>query len=136
MFVLDTSVLVAAWRSNAGASFELVSAVLEGGFEVAISVPLILEYESALVRNCSRGQRASDVTDLLDRLCAVAQAQVVYFLWRPLLSDPNDDMVVEVAVASGSDTIVTHNLRDFREAKSLGLRVLAPGPFIRHILET
>ena len=61
--MLDTSVLVAAWRSRAGASYELVSAVIEGDLDVALSVPLVLEYESALLRNCSRGQRASDVAE-------------------------------------------------------------------------
>ena len=46
------------------------------------------------------------------------------------------DMVVEVAVASQADFMVTHNLRDFGPAKRFGLRVLAPGTFLNHLLRS
>src|SRR5262245_58016267 len=134
--VLDTSVLVAAWRSRLGASHEIVSAIESNLFEIAVSVPLVAEYESALLRHLGRGQRARHVEDLVDRICEVAVRQEVFFLWRPLLQDPNDDMVVEVAVASGADFIVTHNLRDFGPAKRFGLGVLAPGAFLKHLLRS
>ena len=62
--------------------------------------------------------------------------QEVFFLWRPLLQDPNDEMVVEVAAASQADFIVTHNLRDFGPAKRFGLRILAPGAFLNHLLRS
>lgn len=134
--MLDTSVLVAAWRSRLGASFEIVGAIDSNLFEVAVSVPLVAEYESALLRHLGRGQRARHVEDLIDGICKVAVRQEVFFLWRPLLPDPNDDMVVEVAVASRADFIVTHNLRDFVPASRLGLRVLAPGAFLHHLLRS
>lgn len=54
--------------------------------------------------------------------------------WFPLLPDPNDDMVVELAIAGQASVIVTHNLRDFVPAKKLGLQVLAPGAFLNHLL--
>lgn len=134
--VLDTSVLVAAWRSRLGASFEIVDAIESNLFEVAVSVPLVAEYESALLRHLGRGQRPQHVEDLIDRICRVAVRQEVFFLWRPLLQDPNDDMVVEVAVASGAEFLVTHNLRDFGPARRFGLRVLAPGDFLNHLLRS
>jgi len=55
---------------------------------------------------------------------------------RPLLPDPNDDMVVEVAIASRADFIVTHNTRDFVPAKRLGVQVLTPGAFLKHVLRS
>jgi putative PIN family toxin of toxin-antitoxin system len=134
--VLDTSVLVAAWRSRLGASFEIVDAIGTNLFEVTVSVPLVAEYESALLRHLGRGQRPEHVEALLDRICEVAVRQEVFFLWRPLLHDPNDDMVVEVAAASQADFIVTHNLRDFGPAKRFGLQVLAPGTFLNHLLRS
>jgi putative PIN family toxin of toxin-antitoxin system len=134
--VLDTSVIVAAWRSRLGASFEIVDAIESNLFEIAVSVPLVAEYESALLRHLGRGQRPEHVEALVDRICEGAVRQEVFFLWRPLLKDPNDDMVVEVAVASQADFIVTHNLRDFGPAKRFGLGVLAPGPFLNHLLRS
>jgi putative PIN family toxin of toxin-antitoxin system len=134
--VLDTSVLVAAWRSRLGASYEIVAAIESDLFEVAVSVPLVAEYESALLRHLGRGQGPQHVEALVDRICDVAVRQEVFFLWRPLLPDPNDDMVVEVAVASQAEVIVTHNLRDFGPAKRFGLQVLAPGAFLNHLLRS
>jgi predicted nucleic acid-binding protein len=52
------------------------------------------------------------------------------------LPDPNDDMVVELAIASQARIIVTHNLRDFGPAARLGLRVVAPGEFLKHLLRS
>ncbi|MCC6669379.1 MAG: putative toxin-antitoxin system toxin component, PIN family [Polyangiaceae bacterium] len=133
LVVLDTSVLVAAWRSRLGASFELVRLLRADRFEIAVSVPLVVEYESALLRNMSPGQRPSHVTAFVDYLCLVAHKQDVFFLWRPLLNDPNDDMVVELAMASRANAIITHNLRDFVPATALGVRVLAPAQFLLHL---
>jgi putative PIN family toxin of toxin-antitoxin system len=130
LVVLDTSVLVAAWRSRLGASFALLEHLRDGSFDIAVSVPLVLEYESALLRHLSSGQRRADVLALLDYLCAIARQQSIFFLWRPLLRDPNDDMVAELAVASGASAIVTHNTRDFLLVERLGLDVLAPAQFL------
>ena len=97
-----------------GASFKLLSLVDSGAFELALSVPLVLEYEEVLKRGARvAGLTYQDVDDILDYLCRVAHQQPIYFLWRPVLRDPHDDMVLEVAVESESTYIVTFNLRAF-----------------------
>jgi putative PIN family toxin of toxin-antitoxin system len=134
LVVFDTNVLVAAVRSRRGASFQILSRVGTVDFEIAVSVPLVLEYEDALLRQTRRsGLRAADVRDLVDYLCSVARQQDIFFLWRPLLRDPNDDMVAEVAVAAGCEAIITHNRRDFAGAEKLNLRVLSPAEFLKQI---
>ena len=130
LVVLDTSVLVAAWRSRTGASFALLKHFRDGSFDIAVSVPLVVEYEGALLRHLSAGQRKADVLAIVDYLCATGKQQNIFFLWRPLLRDPNDDMVAEVAVASGASAIVTHNLRDFEPVVRFGVQVLAPAQFL------
>jgi len=130
LVVLDTSVLVAAWRSRNGASFALLENLRDESFEIAVSVPLVLEYEAVLLRHLARGQRKADVTALVDYLCSVAHRQHIFFLWRPLLRDADDDMVAEVAFASGASAIVTHNVRDFQPILRLGVDVLVPGQFL------
>lgn len=42
------------------------------------------------------------------------------------LSDPKDDHILELAVASGISTIVTHNLKDFAKAVEFGVRAITP----------
>ena len=132
--VLDTSVIVAAWRSRTGASSALLQELPGGRFEIAVSVPLVLEYEAVLLRHVSIGGRSQqDVANLVDYLCAVATKQEIFFLWRPFLRDPNDDMLVELAVAAQCSGIVTHNVRDFAGVERLGLRVFAPADVLTRI---
>lgn len=129
--MLDTNVLVSAMRSRRGASFRLLSLVGTGEFDICLSVPLFLEYEAKLLEQVSAlaiGRR--DVGRLLDYLASVAHLQEVFFLWRPGLRDPKDDMVLEVAVAADARCIVTHNRRDFEEADTFDVKVLSPGKYL------
>ena len=68
---------------------------------------------------------------IIGRIAQVAHKQEIYFLWRPILPDPEDDMVLEVAIASGATHIVTFNRKDFRLASQFGITVLPPADFIR-----
>ena len=132
--VLDTNVLVAALRSRRGASFELISRVGTGMFKVAVSVPLVLEYESTLLRHVAASPfTESDVRTLIDYICDVAVQQEVFFLWRPFLRDPCDDLVLELAMAARCEAIVTHNVRDFVGTEKLGVGVLTPGKFLQQL---
>ena len=134
LIVLDTNVLVAGIRSRRGASFELLSRIGKGAFDLAVSVSLVLEYESVLLRHISDSPLSeSDVSDLIDYVCDVAVWQEIFFLWRPHLRDPNDDLVLELAVAAGCDAVVTHNVRDFAGADQLGVRVLTPAMFLQKL---
>ena len=132
--VLDTNVLVAAVRSRRGAAFALLSRVGTQEFDIALSVPLVLEYEEALLRQLGEtALRRSDVEVIIDYLCAVGKHQEIYFLWRPFLQDPEDDMVLELAVAAECEAIVTFNKRDFGGAEMFGIRVLGPIELLREI---
>ena len=105
-----------------------------GEFEVAVSVALVLEYETTLLRHLSASLlNERDVYDLIDFICAIAVRQRIFFLWRPFLRDPMDDLVLELALAAQCDAIVTHNVRDFRGAEKLGVRVLTPGRFLQEL---
>ena len=128
--VLDTNVLVAAARSREGASFLLLEELgLQPRFRICVSVPLVLEYEMALKR--TSGLDASAAEQIVDYLCEVGDRREIYFLWRPFLRDPKDEMVLEVAVEARAEAIVTHNVRDLAGVEErFGIRVLRPGEFL------
>jgi len=132
--VLDTNVVVAGLRSRRGASFRLLGEVGKGKFEIALSVPLVLEYEDALLRHATAtGLSRADVDAVLDYFCSVGHLQSIFFLWRPLLPDPKDDLVLELAVAAGYLTVVTYNVMAFRGAEGLGVSAQRPGAFLGSI---
>ncbi len=130
--VLDTSVLVAAARSRQGASFALVSSLPDPRFEIALSVALYIEWQAVLTRpeHLPPGLRVEDALAYLRYILSIAHPQDVYYLWRPFLRDPDDDMVLECAVASGSQYLVTHNIRDFQRIGELGVAPITPASFL------
>lgn len=121
-------------RSRNGASFQLVSRIGTGTFDLVVSVPLVLEYEDVLIRHLpATTLDEDDVHDLIDYVCSVAASHEIFFLWRPQLRDPGDDLVLELAVAAACDAIVTHNVRDFDAAGRFGIRVVTPGDFLHEL---
>jgi putative PIN family toxin of toxin-antitoxin system len=135
--VLDTDVVVAALRSDRGASRVLLVAALERRYPVPVSVPLMLEYESVLTRPDhleAAGISAADVEVLLDAMATVIEPIRISYLRRPVLSDPEDDFVLETAVNGRAEGIVTFNRRDFEPAaERFGIEILAPGDAVRRL---
>jgi putative PIN family toxin of toxin-antitoxin system len=132
--VMDTNVAVAGLRSSRGASFRLLQLIGAGDFEIALSVPLVLEYEDILKRESAvLGLASKDVDTLVEYWCSVAHLQEIHFLWRPVLRDPKDDHILELAVAAGCGLIVTHNTRDFSESTTWGVEAIRPGEFLRRM---
>jgi len=129
--VLDTNVLVAALKSNQGASFMLLSLIDNGDFILNISVPLFLEYESVAFReSLILPLNNSDIEDILNYIAQVSSKRDIFFLWRPYLKDPKDDLILEVAVESESKIIVTYNKKDFVGIDKFGIKALTPQEFL------
>lgn len=125
--VIDTNVLIAALRSQRRASYRLPMLLSSGKFAIHISVPLVLEYEAAAKRLLDHiPLTKQDVGGILNYLCAVGEHQELFYLWRPYLKDPQDDMILELAVTAGCDAIVTYNQRGFEGIEPLGIEVLTP----------
>jgi putative PIN family toxin of toxin-antitoxin system len=135
--ILDTTTLVAAIRSDTGASRQLLVAALERRFTLLASVALMVEYEAVMTRPehlDAAGLSAGDVNVVLDAVAAVVEPVRLSFLWRPATRDPDDDMVLEVAANGQADAIVTFNIRDFRAvAGQVGITVWSTGEALKRL---
>jgi putative PIN family toxin of toxin-antitoxin system len=135
--VVDTAVMVAAIRSDTGASRHLLVAGLERRFTVLVSVPLLIEYQAVMTRQehlAASSLAVGDVEDLLDAVAAVADPVRLDFLWRPVLSDADDDMVLETAVNGQAEAIVTFNRRHFISVvKQFGIELLLPAEVVKQL---
>ena len=129
--VIDTNVLVAAMRSNRGASYRLLDQLGSDTWRANVTVALVLEYEYVLKRDCHEfGFTESEIDDVVDAICSVAGLHRQYFLWRPVAADADDDLVLEAAITSQSDFIVTFNKRDFPDSPRFGIFCLTPKEFL------
>ena len=133
--ILDTSVLIAGLRSSLGASFVLLDLVGSDRFTIGLTAALVLEYEASCMKSLpALNLTANDVNELLDYYCKVGKLAAVRFRVRPSVVDPNDELVLEAAIASGSEWIVTHNIRDMvAGAARYGIEVITPGEALRRL---
>jgi len=135
--VLDTDVVVAALRSDQGASRQLLLAALDRRITMLASVPLMLEYEAVLTwadQLNEIGLSAAEINVVLDALTSVIEPVSLLFVWRPRLKDTADEMVLDTAVNGHADRLATFNLRHLRDAAmEFGIRADRPGAILREI---
>ncbi len=134
--MLDTNVIVAAFRSRRGASNALLRLVDARQVTPLCSTALFLEYEAVLSRARTRaitGHDLDDVAAIMRSLAALCEPVDISFRIRPALRDADDEMVLEAALNGRADAIVTHNVRDFGTIQNLGLEVVSPGAIVRRL---
>jgi len=132
--IIDTNIIVAALRSRSGASNKLMTLVGTGKFLPCISIGLILEYEEVLTRKIHNLTKLQ-VKQFLDYICSESEHARVHFLWRSTLSDPSDDMILELAIAVNAKYIVTYNISDFKGIKKFNVEAIDPKHFLKLIGE-
>ncbi len=130
--VLDTNVLVAAFRSRTGASFEIFRRLRLNEWTAVLSNHLTYEYEEVLKRDAgSLSLSLADIDALLNAICARGEEWSLSRNWAPILHDPDDEPLVQLAHESGALVIITHNTRHLQTATRLGIQVLKPMEFLR-----
>lgn len=134
--VIDTNVFISSLKSNIGASYKLLFEVSKKKYEQNISPALIFEYESiAKKSSINIALNESQIDSIIDMICKWSTKCQIFFLWRPFLKDPKDDFVLELAIESQSDFIITFNVNDFKGVEKFGLKVITPKEFLKLIGE-
>ena len=99
---------------------------------------LFLEYEDVinreeLFRKCllNNEERHQALDDFLN-ICHWIR---VYYSWRPNLRDEGDNHLIELAVAGGVKTIITKNIKDFKDSELSfpEILILTPKQFLESI---
>lgn len=134
VITLDTNTLLAALLSQNGASHLILRLIIEEKLQLAISTPVLFEYEDVLKRNeilKKTNLSHIEVEDILDLLILLAEQKSIYYRLRPNLLDENDNLFVECAFTSNSQYLVTSNTKDFHfgRLKSHPFKVVTPGDF-------
>lgn len=129
--ILDTNILVAAFRSRRGAANFLLDRLDDSRWQVNVSTALLLEYEDVLKRpEMNDFVSETDVDIFLDGLCSISECRDIFYLWRLLAKDPNDSFILELAVRVNADFIITYNAKDFPAAADFGIKLITPKEFL------
>jgi putative PIN family toxin of toxin-antitoxin system len=128
---MDTNVLIAAFRSRQGASFQVFRHLRFGNWTAVLSNHLLFEYEEVLKRQSRQvGLNLSDIDELLNAICARAEERQLSQDWKPILTDPDDEPLIQLAAESGALLIISHNIRHLKPAAQLGVQLLQPKEFL------
>jgi len=135
--IIDTNIFISALRSDMKAAYSLVSRLPSSKFQISLSVPLYIEYQDVLTRkeHLTGTSTKEEILAFLRYVCKIANRQNIFYLWRPWLKDPKDDMVLELAVAAKSQFIITYNLKDFLNIQQFGIEAITPKDFLQIIEE-
>lgn len=130
--VIDSNVIVAAVRSNRGWSHRLITSLgKDPRWQPSISAPLLQEYaEQIHDPRHTPGWSQAERDDFIDYLCAASRWCDIHFLWRPMLPDEDDHLVLEAAVAASAQVIVSFNKRDLVAAEHFGIALMTPKEFL------
>lgn len=137
--VIDTNVWVSAFRSKHGASWKLVQRVTSDPehslFTPYVSVPLLFEHEKVFrrERKAMRLESLEEASNLARVIASLSEGQEIFFLWRTVVTDPDDAHVFELAVAAQADYLVTFNKSDFPHAEAFGIRLVTPYEFLTDV---
>ena len=128
---MDTNVLISAFRSRRGASFEVYRRLRVGEWTAVLSNHLLYEYEEMLKRAAPElGLSLADADELLNAVCVRAEEWPLAAGWQPILTDADDEPLAQLAVESGALHVITHNTRHLQPAVRLGVEVLQPRLFL------
>lgn len=134
---MDTNVIVSGLRAPGGASAEILRLARRGNFKLLASVPLFVEYEAVALRPenvKASGLTRKEILQVLDAVASFVEPVHIYFLWRPLLRDPKDDLVLETAVNGNAAALVTFNTRHFmEECEAFGIKTLLPSEALKRL---
>lgn len=109
VFVIDTNIFVAS-LSRTSPHHWIIERLLKGAFEICYSNAVLLEYEEILTLKYGNFV-AENFLKALQELPNAKEVNIWYH-WN-IISDPDDNKFIDVAVAGGVQYIVTED-RDFK----------------------
>ncbi len=130
--VIDTNVILAGLRSKNGASYKLLSILNDKRFQINISATLIFEYEEILKREKAQiGLTNEEIDDIINGICYLANHHDIFYIWRPLAKDKDDDFLIDLALKCQAQFIISYNDKDLRPIEKFGVSILNPKQFLQ-----
>lgn len=136
--VIDTNIIINTLLSPSrqSASFRLAEMCLQNVIEPQFSNALFNEYEDVSHRQNILDKTKfteEEIAIILDGIFSVGRWHKVHYLWRPSLKDEGDNHLIDLAVASNAEYLISYNLKDLMSGDlKFAFEVLTPEDFLKH----
>jgi predicted nucleic acid-binding protein len=81
--IIDTNVIISGLRSSRGASYQMLRRLKDDRWQINLSVPLILEYETLLTREAANlNLDRATIDRILNDICAISNHHKIFYFWR------------------------------------------------------
>ena len=135
--ILDTNILLAAFWSSTGASHQVFRELLAGNWIAVIENHLVTEYDEVLKRHADDLEMTlAEIDAALDGLCVIAERWKLCPGWIPVLRDPDDEPILQLAIEARVPYVVTRNVRDFEGTGRFGIEIIQPADFLKLIRQS
>lgn len=134
--VATAGIFSAALKSAGGASNALLRRTAYRRVTFLVNVPLMGEYEAEIKHAEQRlvhGRSLEAIDRFIATIASASEPVATNRLWRPRLSNPIDELILQIAVDGCADAIVTHDPRRFSIASLGGVRVCMPAEILREL---
>lgn len=132
--VLDTAVLITGLRSPNGAAAEVLTLILHQEITLLMDYKIACEYREVAMRPThlrADGLSIRETEQFIRVLENLAEPVFVRTQYRPMSSDPDDDMVLDIAINGHANAIISNNVKHLkRPAAEFGVEVLTPGELL------
>jgi uncharacterized protein len=137
--VLDSTVLISRFLNPVpgGAAFDLLERLRTGNFEIVVSKPILAEIGDVLLRRRIRMRYKFQENDIAEYCVQVSRIATVLDPPRKVRvsRDPNDDMILDCAVAASAEYVVTRDDDLLSLGSYSGIEIVSPEQLLR-ILRT
>lgn len=135
--VIDTSVWISALITKDSKARELLRLVFQAKLYPQMSEALFREYEDVMKRKKIQSLTplsTVEQNELFEAYLLTCKWNEIYYMWRPNLKDESDNFIVELAVASGAEALITYNIKDFKNVELIFKhKIITPEDFMKEI---
>jgi putative PIN family toxin of toxin-antitoxin system len=130
---VDTNVLISFFVYPSGIVREIIGHALEHSIEIHLSTTILEEYGRVLAQKFGWNEQ-----EIIENIGVIKKMAIVLSVKARILAvkaDPTDNKVIECAVESGSDAIVSVDKHLLELKKHKSIPIFKPADVLRELLE-
>jgi len=126
--VFDTNVLISSTLWQGSVSQKLLFKLIKENIKIYSSKEILLEYQKILKRDFNYSDK--EISEIMDKILIFVTLVEPKEKVRIVKDDPEDDKIIETAIASFSDYILTYDKHLLKLKKFKNVKIIKPEKLI------